>query len=116
MSKEYKTIKLRLDGKQTLSVPVDIKKNGRYITEDVDIIVSGINEVTCRGGKAIVFCEEDPRLKANASELVILPSANPQWNALLSVIPLQLLSYHMSLHRGYDPDFPRNLSKTLTVD
>jgi glucosamine--fructose-6-phosphate aminotransferase (isomerizing) len=84
--------------------------------EDVDLIISGINEVTCRGGKAIVFCEEDPRLRANASELVTLPSADPHWNALLSILPLQLLSYHMSLHLGYDPDFPRNLSKTLTVD
>ncbi|MFC1936505.1 glutamine--fructose-6-phosphate transaminase (isomerizing) [Chloroflexota bacterium] len=84
--------------------------------EDVDLIVSGINEVTCRGGKAIVFCEDDPRLRANADELVTLPFADPNWNALLSVLPLQLLSYHMSLYRGYDPDFPRNLSKTLTVD
>ncbi len=41
MSEEYKTVKLKLDGKQSLSVPVDIKKNGRYITEDVDIIVRG---------------------------------------------------------------------------
>jgi glucosamine--fructose-6-phosphate aminotransferase (isomerizing) len=39
-----------------------------------------------------------------------------QVNALLAVLPLQLLSYHMSVMRGYDPDFPRNLSKTLTVD
>ena len=34
----------------------------------------------------------------------------------LAVLPLQLLSYHMSVMRGFDPDFPRNLSKTLTVD
>jgi glucosamine--fructose-6-phosphate aminotransferase (isomerizing) len=37
-------------------------------------------------------------------------------SALLGVIPLQLLSYQISLARGIDPDFPRNLSKTLTVD
>ena len=36
--------------------------------------------------------------------------------ALLSAIPMQLLSYNCSLDREYDPDFPRNLSKTLTVD
>jgi glucosamine 6-phosphate synthetase-like amidotransferase/phosphosugar isomerase protein len=42
--------------------------------------------------------------------------SNPQINALLAVLPLQLLSYHMSVMRGFDPDFPRNLSKTLTVD
>jgi glucosamine--fructose-6-phosphate aminotransferase (isomerizing) len=34
----------------------------------------------------------------------------------LAVLPLQLLSYHLSVMRGFDPDFPRNLSKTLTVD
>jgi glucosamine--fructose-6-phosphate aminotransferase (isomerizing) len=36
--------------------------------------------------------------------------------AVLTVLPLQLLAYQMSSGRGYDPDFPRNLSKTLTVD
>jgi glucosamine--fructose-6-phosphate aminotransferase (isomerizing) len=36
--------------------------------------------------------------------------------SLLIVIPLQLLSYYMAIARGFDPDFPRNLSKTLTVD
>jgi glucosamine--fructose-6-phosphate aminotransferase (isomerizing) len=84
--------------------------------ENVDLIISGINEVTCRGGKAIAIGEEDPRLRANADELITLPPANPDWQALLSVLPLQYLSYRMSLQRDYDPDFPRNLSKTLTVD
>jgi glucosamine--fructose-6-phosphate aminotransferase (isomerizing) len=84
--------------------------------EDVPLVVSGINEVTCRGGRAIAFGEEDARLRANAGELVALPAAGADLNALLSILPLQLLSYHLSLARGYDPDFPRNLSKTLTVD
>jgi glucosamine--fructose-6-phosphate aminotransferase (isomerizing) len=43
-------------------------------------------------------------------------SGYPQVSALLAVLPLQLLSYHMSVARGFDPDFPRNLSKTLIVD
>jgi glucosamine--fructose-6-phosphate aminotransferase (isomerizing) len=85
-------------------------------SENVDLIVSGINEVTCRGARAIVFGEEDSRLRANGDELITLPQANPNWSALLSILPLQLLSYHMSLQRGFDPDFPRNLSKTITVD
>jgi glucosamine--fructose-6-phosphate aminotransferase (isomerizing) len=46
----------------------------------------------------------------------VLPQAGPLFNPLLAVLPLQLLSYRLSLARGYDPDFPRNLSKTLTVD
>jgi glutamine---fructose-6-phosphate transaminase (isomerizing) len=84
--------------------------------EDVPLIVSGINEVTCRGGMAIAIGEEDELLKANATGCITLPQGGPYFNALLSVLPLQLLSYHLSLARGYDPDFPRNLSKTLTVD
>jgi len=84
--------------------------------EDVPLIVSGINEVTCRGGRAITVGQADARLRANASELVTIPAASPEISTLLAVLPLQLLAYHMSVARGYDPDFPRNLSKTLTVD
>jgi len=83
---------------------------------DVSLIVSGINEVTCRGARAIAIGEEDARLRANASDLIVLPKSTPEIASLLAVLPLQLLSYHMSVMRGYDPDFPRNLSKTLTVD
>ena len=83
---------------------------------DVPLIISGINEVKVRGARTIVIGEEDPRLRANGDDLVALPKSDPQINALLAVLPLQLLSYHMSVMRGYDPDFPRNLSKTLTVD
>ena len=84
--------------------------------DNVSLIVSGINEITCRGGRAIAIGEEDARLRANASELIVLPKSTPQISALLAVLPLQMLSYHISVARGYDPDFPRNLSKTLTVD
>ena len=83
---------------------------------DVSLIVSGINEVTCRGARAIAIGEEDARLRANASDLIVLPKSTPEIASLLAVLPLQLLSYHMSVMRGFDPDFPRNLSKTLTVD
>ena len=84
--------------------------------QDVPLIVSGLNEVTCRGGRGIAIGEEDPRLTDNASDVITLPRSNPQFSSLLSVIPLQLLSYQMAVARGFDPDFPRNLSKTLTVD
>ncbi len=84
--------------------------------DDVPLIVSGLNEVTCRGAYAIAIGEPDSRLTANASALIDIPPAPAEINALLSVLPLQLLSYKLSLERGFDPDFPRNLSKTLTVD
>ncbi len=83
---------------------------------DVPLIISGINEVKVRGARAIVIGEEDARLRANGDDLVVIPHSDAQVNALLAVLPLQLLSYHMSVMRGFDPDFPRNLSKTLTVD
>ena len=84
--------------------------------EDVPLLVSGINETTCRGGRAIAIGEEDERLRANVHDLIVLPQAGPLFNPVLATLPLQLLSYRLSLLRGYDPDFPRNLSKTLTVD
>jgi glucosamine--fructose-6-phosphate aminotransferase (isomerizing) len=84
--------------------------------EDTPLLVSGINEATCRGARSIAFGEEDARLRANAHDLVVLPQAGPILNPLLAAIPLQLLSYRLSVARGYDPDFLRNLSKTLTVD
>jgi glucosamine--fructose-6-phosphate aminotransferase (isomerizing) len=84
--------------------------------EDVPLMVSGINEVTCRGGRAIAIGEEDSRLRGNAHDLIVLPTTGALLNPITAVLPLQLLSYHMSVDRGFDPDFPRNLSKTLTVD
>jgi glucosamine--fructose-6-phosphate aminotransferase (isomerizing) len=80
------------------------------------LIISGLNEVKVRGARTIVIAEEDARLRANADDVIVLPKSDPQISALLGVLPLQLLSYHMSVMRGFDPDFPRNLSKTLTVD
>ena len=85
--------------------------------KDIPLIISGINEVTARGARAIVIGPEDERLRANANDMIVIPNVDDEnISALLTVLPLQLLSYHMSVARGYDPDFPRNLSKTLTVD
>jgi len=72
--------------------------------------------VKVRGARTIVIAEEDARLRANADDVIVLPKSDPQIAALLGMLPLQLLSYHMSVMRGFDPDFPRNLSKTLTVN
>ena len=84
--------------------------------DNIPLIVSGINEITCRGGNTIVIGEEDPSLRGNATHMIVLPKSIPLISSILSVIPIQLLSYKMSVARGNDPDFPRNLSKTLTVD
>ncbi|MEJ5312156.1 MAG: glutamine--fructose-6-phosphate transaminase (isomerizing) [Anaerolineae bacterium] len=83
---------------------------------DVPVMISGLNETTVRGGYTVVVAEEDARLRANAHELIVLPASGPLLAPLLAVLPLQMLAYRVSVARGYDPDFPRNLSKTLTVD
>ena len=84
--------------------------------DDVPLIISGVNEVKVRGAHTIVIAEDDPRLRANADDVIALPKSDVNISPLLGVLPLQILSYHMSVMRGFDPDFPRNLSKTLTVD
>lgn len=83
---------------------------------DVSLIVSGINEVSCRGANTIVIGEENARLRSNASHFIRIPHAGPILDPILAIIPLQLLAYHLSVSLGFDPDYPRNLSKTLTVD
>ncbi len=84
--------------------------------EDVPLLVSAVNEVTCRGGRAIAVAEENEQLRRNVHDYLVLPRSDPFIQPLLATLPLQMLSYEMSVARGIDPDFPRNLSKTLTVD
>lgn len=84
--------------------------------EDATMIVNHVNEVTCRGGRAIAVAAEDKLLRKSVSDYIVLPNAGQELTALIAVLPLQLISYHMSIARGVNPDFPRNLSKTLTVD
>ncbi len=86
------------------------------VPRDAAMIVNHVNEVACRGGRSIVVVAQDALLCRSVNEYLVLPDAGQELTALLAVLPLQLLSYRMSLKRGYDPDLPRNLSKTLTVD
>ncbi len=84
--------------------------------QDIPLLISGINETTCRSGNVILIGPDDRRLRSHANHLIAIPKSDPYSSALISILPLQLLSYKLSLEYGYNPDFPRNLSKTLTVD
>lgn len=84
--------------------------------EDAPIVTSHINEIRCRGGKVITISPFDSLLKDNSDIFIELPSENQFFVPILSTIFLQYLSYYLSIKRGFDPDFPRNLSKTITVD
>jgi glucosamine--fructose-6-phosphate aminotransferase (isomerizing) len=83
------------------------------------MIINHINEVSCRGGRTIIVGEREEKLTpyvASNIDYLEVPESNPLLNPILDVIPLQLLSYYLSVDKGINPDLPRNLSKTLTVD
>lgn len=85
-------------------------------TKDKNMILSHINEVKCRGGKIITIAPEDAELRRESHIFLPLPHSPHFITPILAVIPLQIIAYHMSVHKGIDPDFPKNISKTLTVD
>lgn len=79
--------------------------------------VSNLEEARARGGKIIsVGTGDDENLKAVSEYYLSLPEAHWTINPLLSVIPLQLLSYHVADALGNDVDQPRNLAKSVTVE
>jgi len=83
---------------------------------DVDMMINHVNEVTCRDGWAIAIAQESDALRANVHDYLPVPPSEQWMFPLLATVPAQLVAYHASVARGLDPDFPRNLSKTLTVD
>jgi glucosamine--fructose-6-phosphate aminotransferase (isomerizing) len=89
-----------------------------FITAPGDemMMINHVNEVTTRGGRAIAVSSEHSVLRSNVHEYLVVPDADRFVVPILATLPGQLVAYHLSVARGLDPDFPRNLSKTLTVD
>jgi len=80
-------------------------------------IVSNIQEVKARNGIVIaVVTEGDTIIRNMADHVLEVPDAHSALAALLTVIPLQLLSYHIAVMRGCNVDQPRNLAKSVTVE
>ncbi len=82
-----------------------------------DKVMSNLEEVKARGGPVIaVACEGDEEVAARADEVLYVPEVPDYLQPLVSVVPLQLLAYHIALLRGCDVDKPRNLAKSVTVE
>ena len=82
-----------------------------------DKIISNIQEIKARKGIVIAVVTEGDRLIPKMADFIIeVPDAPECLMPLLSVIPLQLLSYHIALLRGCNVDQPRNLAKSVTVE
>ena len=80
-------------------------------------IVSNMEEVKARGGKIIaIVSEKDERLRDICDDIVIVPSVSEQFYPLLTVVPLQMLAYHIANLRMCDIDKPKNLAKSVTVE
>ncbi len=87
--------------------------------EDSWMVINHINEIACRGGRTIIVGEREEKLTpyvTRSVDYLEVPKADLLLNPILDIIPLQLLSYFLSVDKGINPDLPRNLSKTLTVD
>lgn len=80
-------------------------------------IVSNIQEIKARKGKVIaIITEGDAIIPSMADDVFFVPPANELVAPLLSVVPLQLLSYYIGVDKGCDVDKPRNLAKSVTVE
>jgi len=82
-----------------------------------DKVVSNIEEVAARRGSVIAITDESNDELDDLCEAVIrIPQVEEFLSPLLTVIPLQLLAYHIAVMRGCDVDQPRNLAKSVTVE
>jgi glucosamine--fructose-6-phosphate aminotransferase (isomerizing) len=82
-----------------------------------DKIISNIQEVKARKGRVIAIVSEGDEVIKKLAEFVIeIPETEEPLTPLLSVVPLQLLAYHIAVMRGCNVDQPRNLAKSVTVE
>ena len=85
--------------------------------ELLDKLKSNLQEVRARGGELYVFADADSHMaESEGLHILHLPEHYGQLSAILHVVPLQLLAYHVALVKGTDVDKPRNLAKSVTVE
>jgi glucosamine--fructose-6-phosphate aminotransferase (isomerizing) len=82
-----------------------------------DKVLANVEEVKARGGPVIaVAAEGDARVERLADEVIYTPRAAEHQQPFTTIVPLQLLAYHVAVLRGCDVDKPRNLAKSVTVE
>ncbi|MGQ9620114.1 MAG: glutamine--fructose-6-phosphate transaminase (isomerizing), partial [Bacteroidales bacterium] len=96
------------------NMPVVILATNDHTYEKV---INNIQEIKARKGKIIAIVSEgDELISKIADHIIEVPKTLPAVSGILTVIPLQLLSYHVAVLRGCDVDQPRNLAKSVTVE
>ena len=97
---------------ENMPVIVVAPNNGHY-----EKLVSNVQEVKARSGKVIaIVTKGDTEILQSADHVIEIPETLEALTPLLTVIPLQLLSYFIAVMRGCDVDRPRNLAKSVTVE
>ncbi|SDH47875.1 glutamine--fructose-6-phosphate transaminase (isomerizing) [Roseospirillum parvum] len=79
---------------------------------------SNVQEVVARGGRVVLFSDAAgiARMGDTALYAIEMPAVDPFVTPLLYALPIQLLAYHIAVHKGTDVDQPRNLAKSVTVE
>jgi glucosamine--fructose-6-phosphate aminotransferase (isomerizing) len=80
-------------------------------------MLGNVEEVRARGGEVIALAVEgDVEVEKHVAELIQIPKTHELFTPLVYILPLQLLAYFISVERGLDPDRPRHLAKSVTVE
>ncbi len=81
-----------------------------------DKALTNIEVVKARGGRVIAITDAPAAFRDSADEIIVVPSTHPALVPFVTVIPLQLLAYHVAVVKGCNVDQPRNLAKSVTVE
>ena len=83
-------------------------------TNMVELMHSAAEEVYCRGADTLLITDDVDTVRKCHNNVFIIPKMRVI-GSLLGIIPIQMMSYYIALEKGHNPDFPRNLAKTLTI-
>ena len=81
-----------------------------------DKIGSNMVEVKSRGATVLVITQDEKAFEGKTDEVFKIPECSDTLASILTVIPAQLFAYYCAVQRGFDPDKPRNLAKSVTVE
>ena len=101
--------------------PIALIEKGTFVVgilTDPNLIaksISNIQEVITRGAKTLIITNQEIT-QSDFDFVFSIPNTNPLISPIISIIPLQLLSYYIAKEKGLDVDKPRNLAKSVTVE
>lgn len=106
---ELKHGTLALIDSSSLVIAISTKQNL------LDKILNSINEIKSRGASVILICNSE--VQPNVADYIIkIPALDDYFNPVISVLPCQLIALETAIYKGFDPDKPRNLAKSVTVE